>query len=163
VRSKRLLSLLAATLMLAVPAAADAARPERVPPPDELADDTFDAGVVCPFTLRYQELVNKETTTLVSETRLRVTGAYKGRFTNVDTGASIVVNASGPQFFTLDGDIVHAVLPGPQVFLLFDTDADGPGAFLARGRSTATRDLTTGAITELHLGGTVTDLCAALA
>ena len=147
-------------------AVASAAKPERVPPPDELLDLTFDAGSVCTFELRYQELVNNETTTLLGDGRRRVTGAYKVRLTNTGTGASIDLNASGPQFFTIVGGpetgTETAVLPGPQLFLLFPGDAGGPGAFLARGRSLLTREFALAQITNLELGGEVIDLCAAL-
>ena len=161
--SPLLLSLL---LILLIPAAAPAAKPVRIPPPDDLLDITFDAGSVCPFELRYQELVNNETTTLLGDGRRRVTGAYKVRLTNTGTGASIDLNASGPQFFTIVGGpetgTETAVLPGPQLFLLFPGDAGGPGAFLARGRSLLTRDFALAQITNLELGGEVIDLCAAL-
>jgi hypothetical protein len=154
--------LLSLVLILLVPAAAPAAKPERIPPPNDLVDITFDAGSVCPFELRYQELVNKETTTLLGDGRRRVTGVYKVRLTNTETDASIDLNASGPQFFTVVGDpqtgTETAVLPGPQLFLLFPGDAGGPGAFLAHGRSRLTRDFALAQITSAELGGEVIDL-----
>ena len=159
---KRACLLVISALVLLLPSAAQGAKPERVPPPDELLDFTFDAGTVCPFELRYQELVNNETTTQLSETQRRVTGAYKVRLTNTATGKSLAVNASGPQFFTDTGDIEMAVLPGRQLFLLFPTDAGGPGAFLATGRSTLVRDFAAERITSVSFGGHVTDLCVAL-
>jgi hypothetical protein len=163
----RWVSAAATALLLLLTASAHAAKPQRIPPPDQLLDLTFDAGLVCPFALRYQELVNNETTTLLGNGRRRVNGAYKVRLTNTATGASIDVNASGPQFFTDTGDpatgIETAVLPGPQLFLLVPGDAGGPGAFLARGRSLLTRDFGLAQITSLKLGGNVTDLCSALA
>ena len=158
----RWISAAATALLLLFTASAHAAKPQRIPPPDQLLDLTFDAGLVCPFALRYQELVNNETTTLLGNGRRRVNGAYEVRLTNTATGASIDVNASGPQFFTDSGDIEMAVLPGRQLFLLFPTDAGGPGAFLATGHSTLTRDFAAARITSVSLGGHVTDLCAAL-
>jgi hypothetical protein len=161
VRAPLLLALTSA-LILVFPLMASAAKPERLPPPSELFDTTFDAGTICPFELHYQELVNNETTTVLSDTQRRVTGAYKARLTNTATGATLDVNASGPQFFTDIGDIETAVLPGPQLFLLGGTDVNGPGAFLIRGRTTTTRDLAEGSITAMHVTGRTTDLCAAL-
>jgi hypothetical protein len=159
---KRACVLVISALALLLPSAAQADKPERVPPPDELLDLTFDAGTVCAFELRYQELVNNETTTVLSDTQRRVTGAYKVLLTNTGTGKSLAVNASGPQFFTDSGDIETAVLPGRQLFLLFPGDAGGPGAFLATGRSTLVRDFAAARITSVSFGGHVTDLCAAL-
>jgi hypothetical protein len=155
--------LIISVLVLALPGAASAAKPERIPPPDELLDLTFDAGTICSFELRYQELVNNETTTVLSDTQVRLNGAYKVRLTNTETDAFMDVNASGPQFFTDTGDVETAVLPGPQLFLLGASDAGGPGLFLFRGRTTFTRDITTGDLTDLQHSGNVTDLCAALA
>src|SRR3954451_24332448 len=133
IRSVLLMGLTLA-LVLVFPMMASAAKPERIPPSGELLDFTIDAGTICPFELRYHELVNNETTTLISDTQRRVTGAYKVRLTNTETGATMDVNASGPQFFRDIGGVETAVLPGPQIFLLSDVDAGGPGVFLVRGR-----------------------------
>lgn len=92
----------------------------------------------------------------------------KWRLTNVDTGTSIAVNASGPgRFFVQPGsDIVRAETGGVS-FWTFQPGTQPPGwpaLALTRGRIVAELDPTTFTIVNLiaSQGATVQDLCALL-
>lgn len=92
-----------------------------------------------------------------------ITGRLIVRRTNLDTGKSIVVNASGPVKLTIhpDGSLT-GVLTGPSVITFFPTDVPaGPATYLNKGREVLT--LTTSGQTILvSRHGHQRDLCAAL-
>ena len=134
---------------------------------------SFTLSGVCSFDVFEELLGNKEKiATFYNQngdiTFQVLTGMNKWRFTNVDTGESIVLNASGPgRFFVQPGsDIVRAETAGVS-FWTFQPGTQPPGwpAFaLTRGRIVAELDPATFAILNLiaQQGATVQDLCAAL-
>jgi hypothetical protein len=92
----------------------------------------------------------------------------KWRFTNVDTGKSTVLNASGPGRFSVQSgsDIVLAELGGVS-FWTFQPGTQPPGwpaLALTKGRIVAELDPTTFTIVNLiaQQGAKVEDLCAQL-
>ena len=97
-----------------------------------------------------------------------LTGANKWRFTNVESGKSIVLNGSGPGRFAVQpgSDIVRAETGGVS-FWTFQPGTQPPGwpaLALTRGRIVAELDPATFTIVNLiaQQGASVQDLCAAL-
>jgi hypothetical protein len=68
------------------------------------------------------------------------------RLTNLETGESIVLNASGPEVFLTEGDVVTVRARGPWVIALLPGEPTGPA----------------GVITSITSTGTRRDLCAEL-
>jgi hypothetical protein len=163
-RSISILAALAAIAVLAAPVAA--ARPERV----FLEAETFElpAGTSCEFTLRVEFLANKEFGLFFpvasdGSQQVIVTGHLVQRITNVETGASIDVNVSGPgkTISQEDGSaVVHG--KGRSTLFLFPTDVDGPAAWLASGPLDFAIDAE-GNITAVSAPHHVEDVCALLA
>jgi hypothetical protein len=91
-----------------------------------------------------------------------VTGTFKVRLTNLDTGESIVVNASGPGRFTVEGDVLHVVGRGAWLLLATADEPGGPGALFIHGHIRFDVDLLTGAPSNLQVRGTMRDLCEVL-
>lgn len=157
------LALIGAALV-AAPAAAD--RPIKEPAPSFAA--TFPAGVVCPFQLSVEEVVNDGfTITFVDREgnvrRVLGSGRIVLRFTNDDTGASIVVNSTGPGKFTENPDGTLTILGGGHwTILTFPGDVPPSTALYTSGRIELTVDLATGRLVLVSLNGTSEDLCAAL-
>jgi hypothetical protein len=134
---------------------------------------SFTLSGVCSFDVLEELLVNKEKIATFSDQNGDVkfqvlTGANKWRFTNVDTGKSIVVNGSGPaRFFVHPGtDIVRAESGGVSFFTFQPgTQPSGwPALALTKGRIVAELDPATFTIINLiaQNGATVQDLCALL-
>ena len=119
-------------LTLLLGGAALAAKPVRefVPSPP---DTTFPAGALCGFPVAVETLRNNEYLTTFSDGRQRITGALKLRLTNVDTGESLVVNASGPGWYTATETTFNVSGQGRWVLFQFAGDEPGPGIFLYRG------------------------------
>jgi hypothetical protein len=154
-RSKLSAIALATAVTAAAPAAASAAPPERVPVPADPI--TFEAGQVCDFPISVTSVQQGEKITFFSDGRARLTGVSKGRYTNLDNGHSIVINASGPAW--LDRNIGQ----GHSSFVLFPEDVGGPGIFLFHGRVSYTRD-ENGFFTSITgTGSRSGNLCAAIA
>lgn len=168
---RRLLALVALAL-LAVMAAPSVARADPPPPTvEELPEFNvkFAAGEVCDFELRFRSVQND----IVRKTFYDANGdpkraVEKGTFIvkakNLETGDSLVRNASGPVFiwFNPDGS-AHVSAPRRQILLLFEADEDGPGLFFIRGPYDNTWDITAdGIFHNLDINGIVTDLCAEL-
>jgi hypothetical protein len=149
--SASLVGLLAAGL----PSAAQAAPPVHL----KLGPSTYEFDNVCTFPLRYEETVNKETLTVFVNGKAIVSGSYKVTLTNLTTGATLVVKASGPQFFDGSATVTES---GPQIFVLFPGDVMGPGVYLLEGRITATRDATGTTINITNTGTTSHNLCNSL-
>jgi hypothetical protein len=92
----------------AAPAWAD--KPTKQPLPSSEFTVT---GIGCGFDVKVTPLENKEVTHTFSDGRVEITGTFKVRLTNVETGKSIVVNISGPAALTPNGDgTFTAVLKG---------------------------------------------------
>lgn len=124
------------------------------------------AGAVCSFALDVETIENGVTVKTYLDpdgniTRIKSEGRLVIRLTNLDSGASIDVNASGPGTLTinLDGSL-DAVGGGLGLLLLTPGDAGGPGAFLSSGRIHLVIGPT--GITTFESTGLVRDLCAEL-
>ena len=94
-----------------------------------------------------------------------LTGVNKWRFTNVDTGTSIDVNASGPaRFFVQPGsDIVRAEAGGTSFVFVPDGAGGLPAFAFTRGRLVVELDVTTFTVQNvIAQRGTVQDICALL-
>ncbi len=152
-----LLATLTATVALAAPASA--APPTREPLPAEPITAEFCAGTQVSITTT----VNREMFTTFSDGRGLITGTYKAVVTNLETGESIPINASGPIFFPVEGSSI--ILRGRSL-LFFEAGERGPGSppalFVTSGVTTATFD-DEGALATLTTRGKVRDLCAELA
>lgn len=142
--------------VLAPTAAADKPQKEQLPPGE---DQVFPAGEVCPFTLGTHELTNRGKAITFSDGSVLITGTYKLRLTNLDTGRSIAVNASGPARFSVEGDILHATQTGLSLLLATAAEPGGPGALYIRGHVRYDVDLTTGEPLFLEVRGNMGDLC----
>jgi hypothetical protein len=95
-------------------------------------------------------------------TRITSQGKDFVQLTNVASGKTIVINASGPGIFTFNPDgSIDAVGGGLGLLLLGPGDAGGPGAFLTSGHLHLVIS-PTGQITTVEVKGTVRDLRAAL-
>lgn len=144
--------LLAAAVSVPV-AAADKPIIEPLP-----AEDFTVPASICGFEVGVEILANKEKAIIFDDGSVMVTGALKARLTNLaDPTRSIALNIPGPGKFDADGALTAT---GPWLFFFLPGEL-GPGSpgFLA---------YTTGLVrldeTGFHqLGGTRTDLCAALA
>jgi hypothetical protein len=146
---------LAAALLTVVAAnAATAAQPIRSP----LFAEDFSSDQLCSFPVLIEVTANKEFVTEFSDGRLLITGKFFVRVTNLDTGESLDLNASGPAMFAPE----RAFLRGRTLFLLFPTDPDGPGLLLTSGslQLIAAED---GSLAGFNLTGRSLDVCAALA
>src|SRR5436190_13739749 len=126
------------TLLVLLPTGAALAKgPSREPVPD--SGGTLTAGLVCPFQVTVATVVNRETQTTFFDANgdpayARVTGALFLRVTNDDTGASQVLNVSGPYTLTFHEDRSITISgTGPQLFGLFPSDEGGPALLYVRG------------------------------
>jgi hypothetical protein len=146
-----------ALLLLLAPAAI-AAKPVKEPLPTP-EPSVFPAGEICPFPLLVETLINREKSITFSDGSQLITGTFKNRLTNLDTDESILVNASGPVGFTVEGDVLHAVSRGATLLLANATEPGGPGALFIHGRASYDIDLLTGEPLFLVVRGSRRDLC----
>jgi len=164
---RRLFSALLGLGMLAVLATpVAAARPERV----YLAAEAFElpAGLVCDFTVRVEFVVNREYVLIFPEAadgshREIITGRLVQRIVNVDTGASIVVNVSGPGKIDVRANgsaVFHG--RGRSSFFLFPDEPGGPGVWVTSGPLEYTFD-SSGVLVDVQFPHNSQDFCAALA
>jgi hypothetical protein len=145
--------------LLAPAAAADKPLKEPLPP---LEDAVYPAGLICPFPLLEEVLVNRGKSITFSDGSQLVTGTLKERLTNLDTGESIVVNISGPGTFTVEGDVLHVFGRGAWLLLAVEGEPGGPGALLIHGHIRFDVDLLTNLPSNLQVRGTMRDLCETL-
>lgn len=124
----------------------------------------------CDFPTHYDILANKEYGKITElpdgTTVIHETGTFKVSATDVSTGATIPLNASGPGTITIypDGSVTY---DGTGHWLVFNLAADAaefglPAVMLTSGRFQETID-PSGSVTALSVTGQVTDVCAALA
>jgi hypothetical protein len=151
---------LVAASVLAPAASADKPLREPLPAGD---DEVFPAGTVCPFTLGTHVLTNREKALTFSDGSQLITGTFKLRLTNLDTGQSIDINASGPARLAFEGDILRVTQTGLSILFATAAEPGGPGALYIRGHVRYDVDLTTGEPLFLDVRGRVTDLCDVLA
>ena len=151
---------LLAGLLVAIAAAAltapvaTAAKPTREHV--TFSDRTFTGQ--CSFAVFRHVLVNRSVLTTYSDGTQRLTGTFKERLTNVDTGKFIDVNASGPvlTIFHLDGSSTE--INGGRQFLR------PPGRLLiTTGRVIVERNAAATIVGFTQEGGTTQDVCELLA
>ncbi|MDP9235386.1 MAG: hypothetical protein M3P01_12685 [Actinomycetota bacterium] len=123
----------------------------------------------CSFPTHLDVVANKEygkiTTLPDGTTIIEETGTFKLRATNVTTGKTVLLNASGPGTITIypDGSVT---VDGTGHWLIFNLSAAAasfgfPGVMLTSGQIHETLD-PTGTPTALSVTGRATDVCAAL-
>ena len=131
------------------------------PPTKEPAPAEDLTGPFCEdFQVLVHPIANKELTLTFSDGRVQFAGQLKLEVTNVETGKTITVNASGPGLFSSDGSIL--TLRGATL-LAGEAGFFGPGsqARLSLVGGVVVIDLATGAV--LSETGHSTDLCPILA
>jgi hypothetical protein len=160
---RSLLGLAIAALVFSLttqPALAAAPSRESVSEPADLA-----AGTACSFAVQVGSVKQNETATTFSNGRVLITGASIVKLTNVSTGKSIVVNASGPVSLIFGATSLTATARGRTMvsFRPGDVGPFVPGLVVTTGLVRLTIDLETGRITSFtHSGGTTENLCDAL-
>ncbi len=153
-----------AAAALAGSAAAD--KPDRGPAPAGPLD--FPAGLVCPFPVSAVPTENRQHLTVFANGKVAFNGYFEAQVTNVATGKSITLNASGAVRLTQAGDDLLIQASGPIIWFLFPGDA-GPGdvttgrTYLVTGNTHVVADPATLAFHSFETNGNVTDICAALA
>jgi hypothetical protein len=155
---RRVLLLVAAASIAAalVAPAATAEKPIREPAPG--ADFTLPASI-CGFEVGVEVLTNKEYAITFSNGLTIVTGALKVRVTNLaDPSKSMVLNISGPGFFT--SDELRATGSWFLFFLPGELGPGAPGTLLNVTGSFRLEFGETLALTDVR--GTSLDLCQAL-
>jgi hypothetical protein len=155
-------------LLMPLPAVADQPGPWA---PFEATSFTLEAGTRCPFTLQGdvvsdQERIRTLETYPDGSPRIQeVVGQLVSRFTNVETGESVVRNLTGTAIveYGTDGSFTLTLQGGHFAVGLAPTDAGGPAFLIMTGSGYAvtfdpdgTRHLTFG-------NGTVENICETLA
>jgi hypothetical protein len=165
---KRLIGVaVSAGLLVMLPTSeAVAGKPIRIPTDNQSVE--FAAGVVCPFAVGIEPVVDREVTTIFFDrdgkvTRIEITGSLVARIINRDTGASRIENTSGPGTITFLDDGT-AVLKAVGTWLFFFRPIDHPAStmFINSGNMTLTIS-PDGVITVVSRIGHMEDLCSALA
>jgi hypothetical protein len=148
--------LAALTAVLLVPtAAAD-------PPTREFAPAADLTGQFCKgFQVHIHVVQNKEYFTVFSSGAALITGVLKLEVTNLSTGKTLALNASGPGVFNADG--VTAAARG--TWLLFGEAGQMPGPDPGMLLATGSTSLVFGpaGLTSITNNGTMRDVCALLA
>jgi len=145
---------LAVCLTTATPAAADKPVKEPLPFPDQ-------SGQFCEdFPVRVSATVNREFIHIFSSGAALITGTFKVEVTNLDTGKTIAVNASGPGKISADETLLTAF---GRLILFGEAGFFGPGAppELSVNSGRTVISLTDGSI--LSQTGHSVDLCPLLA
>ena len=129
---------------------------------------TWPAGKVCAFPLMRDIFLNREVATTFpadanGDVRQIITGDALARFTNLDTGKSVVVRVSGPSTVTYHADgSIHYESKGATTYELFVTDTPpGPDEILNLGRLVIDVN-TNGDYNVLSQTGNHVSICAAL-
>ena len=151
--------------LVAAPLTASAAPPG--PPPADV-DITLPAGQACQgFALRVEATGSKAHVINLKNASIITAGkGYTLTFTNVDTGETITIAASGSVEKVVpnpDGRTFTVQATGGNVIILFPTDIPaGPSTILYQGRVLYTRDADFN-FTLKTSSGTQRDICAELA
>jgi hypothetical protein len=135
VRTITLASLSALLLAAALAGPAAAAKPIKEPTP--LDPSEIPAGVTCDFAVRIESVGKPKSITFDRRDgalRVNSSGRIVSTITNVDTGASVTRDSSGPGRVSRNA-AGHIVLRygGATVFPLFDGDVTGRGLILFKG------------------------------
>ena len=113
---------------------------------------------VCSFDVARHVLVNRSVITTYSDGTVRITGTFKQTLTNLDTGKSIFVNASGPVIIETHPDGSSTEIDLGRQFLR------PPGQLLlTTGRVVWEFDAAGNTTSFTQVGGTSQDVCALLA
>jgi len=155
---KHVLITLGAVAMLALAIASTAGAD---PPTRSYVPAAPFSGPFCPtFDVGLTPLINREYQIVFSNGATITTGSYIWQLTNLSTGKSIVVNASGPGFNSADGNTL--TLRG-LTLITFPADFPYPGApattHILSGLGVA--DFSTGSLVFTETGH-IRDLCAEL-
>ena len=134
-RSIVLASLSALLLVVAAASPAMAKPPTKEPIPTDTQE--FAAGEVCDFAVRLENEGKPKAITFDrkdGELKENLTGRIVATVTNIDTGASVTRNSSGPGKVSVNA-AGHIVLRfgGASVFVLFEGDVTGRGLVWMKG------------------------------
>ena len=162
---KRAIALLPVLVLflLGTASPARAARPTREPAPD--FDFQFAAGDACPFAIGGTTTENNEYITTFFDhdgniTKQISSGLFVEQMTNLDTGASITRNISGPGVYTFAEDgTVTLYASGTWLFV---TVPGGPSPVYINSGREVDEISPQGEITVLKQVGTQEDVCATL-
>ncbi len=158
-----------AVALFVFPATISAAdgKPTREALPDSAVTATFRAGRVCAFRLHAEPVVNNQySLTFPAEAngdvRQIVSGHLLGRFTNVDTGKSIVLNTSAKATLVFHTDGFTSIeTSGAQVVFRVGVGGQVPSATVNYGHGEYTQ-FPNGFLDIVSQTGTQFDICAAL-
>jgi hypothetical protein len=156
---------LAALVVATFAPAALAEGPTREPLPSDPLE--FPAGLVCPFPVLIEAATNKQTITTFPSGRVMITGAFRGRVTNLASGESLELNMPGPAVLTTNEDgTISLKATGRTLFFFFpgDLGSGQPGALLSL--SGHVEEVLTGdfsAVISFDHVGTSENLCETLA
>ena len=153
---KRTTVFVAAVLTAAVfTSTASAVKPTREP--GIYTDRTFSG--ICSFDVARQVLVNRSIETTYSDGTFKITGTFKQRLINLDTGKFIDVNSSGPVI------IEPPRADGSYIERDFGRQFERPPGqlLLTTGQVVWVFDANDNVISYTQVGGTTQDVCELLA
>jgi hypothetical protein len=136
----------------------------KIPVPEPVV---FPAGLSCPFPVEWAfESKNLQSKTFPVQANgdqlVRQTGHVMTTVTNLDSGASLVVNTSDRQDFLFHADgTIDVTINGGALAAYYPTDLGGPAMYYFKGHL---HDLVDSEFTLVshQFSGRSTDLCAAL-
>jgi hypothetical protein len=139
--------------------------------PSPASDFTLAAGTRCPFTLGGEVVSDKERIRTLetnpdgSPRVQEVVGQLKTRFTNLETGASVVRNLTGTGIieFLPDGSEVLTLQGGHFAVGLGPTDEGGPAFLIFTGSGFSVLFAPDGSRHVTYGNGTVENICETLA
>jgi hypothetical protein len=137
-RSRHALVLVASVLIGLFAASAAAAKPRKGPCTLCITAGTFPAGLVCPFTVSFQDVVDRKFQIVYPNGFFRILGHRVLEVANEDTGESRTFVLSAMFTFVFDGPRIEAIGHGPSMsfFLPGDLGEGQPGAILyTRGQT----------------------------
>jgi hypothetical protein len=133
---------------------ASAVKPTREP--GNFGDAVFSG--VCSFDVARHVVIDRSVITTYSDGTVRITGTFKQTLTNLDTGKTIFVNASGPVIIETHPDGSSTEIDLGRQFLR------PPGQLLlTSGRVVWEFDAAGNTTSFTQVGGTSQDVCALLA
>jgi len=164
---RRVLAVLAATVLVVLSASPVMAggKPEKIP--DVLADpQVFPAGDVCDFDLQMVIDLDKGKAIVFppaadGSQRVLVSGHIVATVTNLGNGHHATYNISGPGTFTY-GDTLKVDASGTWLFFNFPGGPVGPGMWLSTGKSLLEIDLADGHWLSFSPARNTLDVCASL-
>jgi hypothetical protein len=134
---RRAYRIIAALFLVLVSAAPVSAAPPTMESTGPIVEE-YPAGVTCDFAVRLESIVSKAKTITFDRRdgsfAQNTSGTIVERVTNLDTGASVVRNSSGPGKLGLNS-AGHVVIRfgGASVLTFFDGDVTGRGVLYLKG------------------------------